>query len=79
MRVETINQQGTLASLTGAIAACDSTIINLQTHDRDDGHLFVDVELTTRNRVHFATIMRKIRTLPELQKVSRHSQIKGHS
>jgi RelA/SpoT family (p)ppGpp synthetase len=79
LRVETINQQGTLASLTGAIAACDSTIINLQTHDRDDGHLFVDVELTTRNRVHFATIMRKIRTLPELQKVSRHSQIKGHS
>ena len=76
LRVETINQQGTLASLTAAIADCDSSIINLQTHDRDDGHLSVDIELSTRNRVHFATIMRKIRTLPELQKVSRHSQYK---
>jgi guanosine-3',5'-bis(diphosphate) 3'-pyrophosphohydrolase len=77
LRVETINQQGTLASLTGAIASCDSTIINLQTLDRDDGHLVVDVELSARNRVHFAKIMRKIRTLPELQKVSRHSQSKS--
>jgi (p)ppGpp synthase/HD superfamily hydrolase len=76
LRVETINQQSTLASLTAAIAASDSTIINLQTQERDDGHLVVDVEFSTRNRNHFANTMRKIRTLPDLQKVSRHSQYK---
>jgi len=76
LRVEAINHQGTLAALTGAIASCDSSITNLQTLDRDDGHLFVDIELTTRDRIHFATIMRKIRTVPEIQKVSRHSQNK---
>ncbi|MGB3726512.1 MAG: bifunctional GTP diphosphokinase/guanosine-3',5'-bis pyrophosphate 3'-pyrophosphohydrolase [Glaciecola sp.] len=76
LRVESLNQQGTLASLTAAIASCDSSILNLQTQDRDEGHLAVDIELTTKNRIHFATIMRKIRTLPELQKVSRHSQYK---
>ncbi len=76
IRLEVVNQQGTLASLTAAIAACDSSILNLQTFDKDDNNLLVDVELTTRNRVHYATIMRKIRTLPELQKVSRHSQYK---
>ncbi|MDT0596347.1 bifunctional GTP diphosphokinase/guanosine-3',5'-bis pyrophosphate 3'-pyrophosphohydrolase [Glaciecola petra] len=76
LRVETINQQGTLASLTAAIAASDSTIIHLQTQEKDDGHLAIDIELSTRNRDHFANIMRKIRTLPELQKVSRHSQTK---
>ena len=76
LRVDLVNKQGTLASLTAAIADSDSSIINLQTHERDDGSLAVDVELSTRNRVHFATIMRKIRTLPELQKVSRHSQYK---
>ncbi len=77
VRVEAINQQGTLASLTAAIASCDSSIVNLQTHDREDNHLIVDIEMTTRNRIHFATIMRKIRLLPELQKVSRHSQTKA--
>lgn len=76
VRVEAVNQQGTLASLTAAIASCDSSIVNLQTHEREDNHLLVDLEFTTRNRVHFATIMRKIRSLPELQKVSRHSQSK---
>jgi guanosine-3',5'-bis(diphosphate) 3'-pyrophosphohydrolase len=76
VRVEAINQQGMLASLTAAIASCDSSIVNLQTHDKEDNHLLVDIEMTTRNRQHFATIMRKIRTLPDLQKVSRHSQAK---
>lgn len=76
VRVEAINQQGTLANLTAAIASCDSSILNLQTHDREDNHLLVDIELSTKNRIHFATIMRKIRTIPEIQKVSRHSQYK---
>ena len=77
VRVEAHNQQGTLASLTAAIASCDSSIVNLQTHEREDNLLLVDIELTTRNRIHFATIMKKMRTLPELQKVSRHSQSKA--
>ena len=76
VRVEALNQQGTLASLTTAIASCNSSIVNLQTHDREDNNLLVDIELTTRNRIHFATVMRKIRTLPELVRVSRHSQSK---
>lgn len=78
VRVEAVSQQGTLASLTAAIASCDSSIVNLQTHDRDDNNLVADIELTTRNRIHFATIMRKIRALPEIVKVSRHSQNKAH-
>lgn len=77
VRVLADNQKGTLASLTAAIASCDSSIVNLQTHEREDNLLMVDIELTTRNRIHFATIMKKMRTLPELQKVSRHSQNKA--
>lgn len=76
VRIEALSQQGTLASLTAAIASCNSSIVNMQTHDREDNLLVVDIELTTRNRIHFATIMRKIRSLPELQKVSRHSKPK---
>lgn len=76
LRVELLNRQGTLAALTATIASCDSSIINLQTEDREDNHYVIDIELTTQNRLHLANIMRKIRALPELQNISRHSQYK---
>lgn len=76
IRIELINRQGTLAALTAAIASCNSSIINLQTEDREDNHYVIDVELTTQNRIHLANIIRKIRALPDLQNISRHSQYK---
>jgi RelA/SpoT family (p)ppGpp synthetase len=76
IRMELLNRQGTLAALTAVIASCNSSIINLQTEDREDNHYIIDVELTTQNRLHLANIMRKIRALPELQNISRHSQYK---
>ncbi len=76
VRVELINHQGTLAKLTNAITACDSNIINLVTDEKESNVYFVHLEITTHNRVHFADIMRKIRTIAEVRKVSRHSQNK---
>ena len=76
LRLELFNQQGTLAALTSTIASSDSSIINLQTEERDNSIYVIDIELTTKNRIHLANIMRKIRAMPELQKVSRHSQYK---
>jgi RelA/SpoT family (p)ppGpp synthetase len=74
LRIELFNHQGTLANLTNNIASCDSNIIGLQTEEKESNVYFVDIELTTYNRVHLANVMRKIRTMPEVQKVSRHSQ-----
>jgi len=76
LRLELFNHQGTLAALTSTIAGSQSSIINLQTDEREGSVYVIDIELTTRNRVHLANIMRKIRAMPELQKVSRHSQYK---
>ncbi|MDT0582086.1 MULTISPECIES: bifunctional GTP diphosphokinase/guanosine-3',5'-bis pyrophosphate 3'-pyrophosphohydrolase [Alteromonadaceae] len=76
LRLELFNHQGTLAALTSTIASSDSSIINLQTEERENSVYLIDIELTTKNRVHLANIMRKIRAMPELQKVSRHSQYK---
>ena len=70
------NRQGMLAGLTTAIASCDSSIVHLQTNDKDDQNFSIDIELTTRNRVHFAEIMRKIRNLPDFHSISRHSKYK---
>jgi RelA/SpoT family (p)ppGpp synthetase len=77
MRIELLNHQGTLATLTNTIAGCDSSIVHLKTDEKESNVYFIDLELTTRNRVHIADIMRKIRQMPEVQKVSRHSQYKG--
>ena len=74
VRIELINHQGTLAKLTNTVAASDSNIIGLQTEEKESNIYYIDIELTTKNRVHLANIMRKIRIMPEVQKVSRHSQ-----
>lgn len=76
LRIELYNHQGTLATLTNTISGCDSNIIGLQTEEKESNIYFIDIELTTHNRVHLARIMRKIRTMPEVQRVSRHSQSK---
>ena len=74
LRIELFNHQGTLATLTNTISGCDSNIIGLQTEEKESNIYFIDLELTTHNRVHLARVMKKIRTMPEVQKVSRHSQ-----
>ena len=76
LRIELFNHQGTLATLTNTIAACDSTIIGLQTEEKESNVYYIDLQLTTHNRVHLAQIMRKIRAMQEVQKVSRHSKTK---
>ena len=76
VRIELINHQGTLATLTNAVASCDSNIIGLQTEEKESNVYYIDIELTTKNRVHLAKVMRKIRSMPEVQKVSRHSQLR---
>jgi guanosine-3',5'-bis(diphosphate) 3'-pyrophosphohydrolase len=76
LRIELINHQGTLATLTNTVASCDSDIVVLQTEEKESNIYYIDIELTIKNRLQLANVMRKIRTMPEVQRVSRHSQAK---
>lgn len=76
IRIELINHQGTLATLTNTISSCDSNIIGLQTEEKESNIYYIDLELTTKNRKHLANIVRQIRKMPEVQSVSRHSRTK---
>jgi len=76
LRVELINRQGTLATLTNNVSSLDSNIQSVQTEEKESNIYFIDLELTCHNRQHLATIIRKIRTMPEVQTVSRHSKTK---
>lgn len=71
LRVDILNHQGALADLTNTIATTGSNILGLTTEE-SDGRLYkVYVKLTTKNRVHLANIMRRIRVMPNVVKVSR--------
>lgn len=77
LRVELINRQGTLATLTNNISGLDSNILSVQTEEKESNIYYIDLELTCRDRQHLAAVLRKIRTMPEVQTVSRHSKTKA--
>ena len=72
IRVELINHQGVLADLTNAVSATGSNIHNINTDEKDGRVYVVDLLITTKNRIHLANLMRKIRVLPDVTKVSRN-------
>jgi guanosine-3',5'-bis(diphosphate) 3'-pyrophosphohydrolase len=76
LRIELINHQGTLATLTNTVASCGSNIVGLQTEEKESNIYYLDIELTIKNRLQLSKVMRKIRSMPEVQRVSRHSQVK---
>ncbi|MBY7857414.1 bifunctional GTP diphosphokinase/guanosine-3',5'-bis pyrophosphate 3'-pyrophosphohydrolase [Vibrio fluvialis] len=71
LRVDMQNRQGALAELTNVISKTGSNIHGLSTEERDGRLYTVTVLLTTKDRVHLAGIMRKIRTMPNALKVRR--------
>ncbi|EOH0515993.1 bifunctional GTP diphosphokinase/guanosine-3',5'-bis pyrophosphate 3'-pyrophosphohydrolase [Vibrio fluvialis] len=71
LRVDMQNRQGALADLTNVISKTGSNIHGLSTEERDGRLYTVTVLLTTKDRVHLAGIMRKIRTMPNALKVRR--------
>lgn len=71
LRIDMHNHQGALADLTNAIAATGSNIQGLTTEERDGRLYTIYVKLTTKNRVHLANIMRRLRIMPNVVKVVR--------
>ncbi|EGR4285880.1 guanosine-3',5'-bis(diphosphate) 3'-diphosphatase [Vibrio cholerae] len=71
LKVDMQNRQGALAELTNVISKTGSNIHGLSTEERDGRLYTVTVLLTTKDRVHLAGIMRKIRTMPHALKVRR--------
>ncbi|MEH0667547.1 bifunctional GTP diphosphokinase/guanosine-3',5'-bis pyrophosphate 3'-pyrophosphohydrolase [Vibrio scophthalmi] len=71
LRVDVQNRQGALAELTNVISQTGSNIHGLSTEERDGRLYTVTVVLTTKDRVHLAGIMRKIKAMPHTLKVRR--------
>ncbi|MFV0447404.1 MAG: bifunctional GTP diphosphokinase/guanosine-3',5'-bis pyrophosphate 3'-pyrophosphohydrolase [Vibrio sp.] len=71
LKVDMQNRQGALAELTNVISKTGSNIHGLSTEERDGRLYTVTVVLTTKDRVHLAGIMKKIRSMPNAPKVRR--------
>ena len=72
LRVDIVNHQGALAKLTNVIAKCESNVVSLNSGEKDTGLYVIDMEITCRDRVHLADIIRKIKVMIDVQKVIRN-------
>lgn len=72
LRIEIVNHQGALAKLTNVVAKCDSNVHTLNSGEKDSGLYAIDMEITCRNRVHLADIIRKIKVMVDVQRVVRN-------
>ena len=71
LRIEIINHKGALAALTNVVARCDSNVHSLNSGEKDSNLYAIDMELTCRNRIHLADIIRKIKVMVDVQRVVR--------
>lgn len=72
LRVDIINHKGALAALTNVVARCESNVVTLNSGEKEAGLYMIDMEISCRNRVHLADIIRKIKVMVDVQKVVRN-------
>jgi guanosine-3',5'-bis(diphosphate) 3'-pyrophosphohydrolase len=72
IKVDILNYQGALAGLTAVINTSNSDIQSLQTKEQDNRVYSTFIRLTAKNRTHLASIMRKIKAIPDVIKVQRY-------
>lgn len=69
--VEVVNHQGVLAKLTNGIASTNANILGISTEEKEGSFYVITLEISVHDRIHLANIMRKLRIMPEVQKVYR--------
>ena len=74
IQIEVINHQGVLAQLANTIAATGANIQGISTEEKDARVYQVNLLITTKSRIHLADVMRKIRVMPDVLRVSRTRQ-----
>jgi (p)ppGpp synthase/HD superfamily hydrolase len=71
LRVEVESERGIIATLATRIADTRTSIEGIQVKERDAQHSVITLTIAVRNRVHLADVMRRVRTMRSVTKVSR--------
>jgi GTP diphosphokinase / guanosine-3',5'-bis(diphosphate) 3'-diphosphatase len=82
IRVDAANRTGVLAAVAAAIASTDTNIDHVSVETRDENTSVLVFEIKVKNRKHLARIVRIIRRMPDVLRVTRtlaaHARDHGH-
>ena len=70
-RVELENQRGIIATLATTITGAEANIEKISTVERDARFSIVNLSLNVKNRVHLARVMKRVRLIKAVAKVTR--------
>ena len=71
LRIEVENRRGVIAVIATRINSMGVNIEKISTDDKDYQFTYVDLELMAHNRVHLANIMKRLRAISSVRKVTR--------
>jgi GTP pyrophosphokinase len=71
LRLEVANRVGVLAAVAAAIAGTNTNIDNVELHERDSETSELMFEVRVRDRRHLAQVMRVVRRMPDVLRLSR--------
>jgi len=71
IQVEVSNRRGTLATVATAIADMGSNIENVQSSEKDGTNAALEFLLMVHSRQHLAEIIRHLRAIPQVMRISR--------
>jgi len=71
IRIQTRNRPGTMASIANSLATQNSNIENIVFEDRDTMSSQITFTVSVEDRQHLAAIIRKLRNIPEVIRISR--------
>ncbi|MFM7396443.1 MAG: RelA/SpoT family protein [Gammaproteobacteria bacterium] len=76
LRVEVQNRMGVLAAVASAIAGTETNIDHVELEERDTDTSVLVFEVRVRDRQHLASVMRVIRRMPDVLRLSRTLAVK---
>jgi GTP pyrophosphokinase len=71
IRVHVVNRTGVLAAVAAAIASTETNIDHVSITEQDSGSAVLTFELRVRDRRHLARLVRVVRRMPDVQRVTR--------
>lgn len=72
LRIDVVNHQGILANLMNVVASTGANIHNIVTDEKAGRVYTIDLQITTKSRIHLAGIMRKIKVIPDVLRIVRN-------
>lgn len=71
IKIELINHQGALAKVTHLISQVNSNVEHLFTEEKESNLYVITADVTVKDRIHLAQLIKRLRTMPDVHRISR--------